>query len=269
MHCVRPGIDRSSPIPYYHQLKAILLQLMASPELPAGARLPSEPELCRRFGVSRTVVRQALADLEFEGRVERIKGRGTFVAQERTAHGLVQNLSGLFEDAASVGRQVHSDVRRFEVVPAEPRIATELGLPVGDPVLAIERLRYVDDVPWVWAVTHLPAGLLPDLTRQQLVTGSLYAVMAAHGTRPVRGRRAIEARSASARVADDLGMTPGQPVLVLESVGYDANDRAVETFRAVHRGDRSRFEVSLVYSGSPATRWHDSGLRRAGAPGGA
>jgi hypothetical protein len=60
-------IDRDSPVPYYHQLKELLRDEIASGRWPAGSAIPSEPELCRVLDVSRTVVRQALGDLGTKG----------------------------------------------------------------------------------------------------------------------------------------------------------------------------------------------------------
>src|SRR5690349_228 len=76
----RRRIDRGSPVPYYHQLKQILLEAITRQQLGPGDRVPGDNELIRAFDVSRTVVRQALTELEFEGYIERHKGRGTFVS---------------------------------------------------------------------------------------------------------------------------------------------------------------------------------------------
>ena len=90
-------IDRRSPLPYYAQLKQLLLRRLES-EIAAGERLPGEMALCEEYGVSRTVVRQALDELEAEGRVVRRKGQGTFAAARKTDERLFQSLTGLYED---------------------------------------------------------------------------------------------------------------------------------------------------------------------------
>ena len=70
-------------MPLYYQLQEVLKEQIESGRWPPGEALPSEPELARRFGVSRVVVRQALAILEDDRQIVRIKGRGTFVAQPK------------------------------------------------------------------------------------------------------------------------------------------------------------------------------------------
>ena len=88
------GIDRDSPIPYYYQLSEILREQINSGRLVAGDQLASEPALCEHYGVSRTVVRQALGDLESEGAIQRMKGRGTFVAAPKMVEHLADDSPG-------------------------------------------------------------------------------------------------------------------------------------------------------------------------------
>ena len=97
-------IDRSSHVPYYLQLKGALVEGIESGDWKSGDLIPSEAELGQTFGVSRTVVRQALNELSFEGLVVRQKGKGTFVAQPKIAsRGLVQSLEGFYGDMAERG----------------------------------------------------------------------------------------------------------------------------------------------------------------------
>jgi len=231
-------------MPFYFQLKQILSEQIA--QLQPGDRLPGDFELCSEYDVSRTVVRQALSQLEVEGLVERVKGRGTFVAAPRTGSSLIKGLTGLFEDVSANGGTLRSEVRRLELEPADDQVATALGLTPGEPVLVIERLRHVDDEPWVYAITHLPPDIAPGLRAEDLVDQSLYALLEdRYGVRLARGRRSVEAASAGVQLAKDLHIRRGAPLLVLRSTSYGENDRPVEHFTAFHRGDRSRFEVDL------------------------
>jgi GntR family transcriptional regulator len=240
------AIDRTSPLPFYYQLKQILLSELRDRDLQPGERLPGDHELCATYDVSRTVVRQALAELETEGVIERVKGRGTFVAQRRTAQNLVQSLTGLYEDVAARGSQLRSEVRRQEVAPADEEIAARLELQVGAPVIVIERLRFVDHEPWVLVTTYLPYDLAPGLLEDDLRDQSLYELLEyKYGVRLTHGRRGVEAAVASKDQAAALAIAPGDPLLVLRSTSYSGK-RPVEVFVAYHRGDRSRFEVTLT-----------------------
>ena len=248
-------IDKSAPLPFYYQLKQILLAEIQDRGLAPGQRLPGDHELCATYDVSRTVVRQALAELESEGVIERVKGRGTFVAKPKITERLVQSLTGLYEDVAARGGHLRSEVRRLEAVPADDQVAADLTIEPGTPVILIERLRFVGDKPWVHTVTHVPESVAPGLVGEDLTEQSLYALLEdKYGVRLARGRRSIESSVAGARLARNLGIAEGAPVLVLRSVSLDAEDRPVETFVAYHRGDSSRFEVELLRTSEPTSR---------------
>lgn len=240
------GIDRSLPVPFYYQLKQRLLRDIHEENRQPGDRLPGDHELCARFGVSRTVVRQALSELEAEGVIERIKGRGTFVAQPKTGEGLFRNLRGLHEDVTSRGGTLRSDVLRQEVVPADERIAEVLQLEAGDAVIVLERVRYIDEEPWVHTITHVPYRAAPGLVNDDLTQQSLYRLLeTSYGLELVRGHRSLEVALAPKALAKHLRVETGDAVLVLRSVTFGTDGKPVEMFVAYHRGDRSRFEVDL------------------------
>lgn len=242
-------IDRGSPLPFYHQLKDIIRARVSSGELRAGDRLEGEHVLCERYGVSRTVVRQALSDLHRENVLDKQKGRGTFVAHERTSQSLVRSLNGLYDDIRSLGRTLRSDVRSLVVAPAGTDVAARLEVPAGTPVVVVERLRFVDDEPWVFTVSHVPLSLAPDLTDQDLREDSLYRLLRErYGQEIVRSNRVVEAHGSDARLARDLQIGATDPVLKLTGINYGLQGTPVETFVAFHRADRCRFEVSLSRS---------------------
>ncbi|MFC5823636.1 GntR family transcriptional regulator [Nonomuraea insulae] len=249
-----PSIDRSSPVPFYYQLKLILLEEIGTRGMRPGDRLPGDHDLCATYEVSRTVVRQTLAELEYEGVIDRVKGRGTFIAEPKTSEGLVQSLTGLFEDVAARGSHLRSEVRKLAKVPADPQVAAQLQIEPGTEVIAIERLRFVDGEPWVLTLTHIPYDLSPGLLDDDLTDQSLYALLEEkYQVKLVRGHRSVEASIASAPLARSLGIKRGDPVLVLRSVSVGEASRPVEAFVAFHRGDRSRFEVELTREGSAAS----------------
>ena len=240
-----PGrIDRTSLIPFYHQLKSLVVEQIAREGLTPGDRLPSDHELCERYGVSRTVARQALGELEFEGVMAREKGRGTFVAQPKSAQGLVQSLAGLYDDVASHGMTLRSEVRRLETIPAKGRWQPTRGAS-GTPVLVLERLRFIADCRGCWS----PPTCRPICPRSRSRRPGQRIALRDHGSarRPAGDRRrSVEARVANASLARDLGLPKGGAVLFLASVGLNAAGRPVEVFHAFHRGDRTRFEVALL-----------------------
>jgi GntR family transcriptional regulator len=240
-------IDRTSPVQYYHQLKELLREEIGSGHWKVGTRIPSEPELCRLLDVSRTVVRQALGDLEHEGLLRRRKGLGTFVAEPKIRERLVQSLTGFHDDMVAQGRTPRTRVLDQRVMTAPAHVARELGVPVGHPVVMIERVRFVDTEPIALVTTYLPHALVPGLERIDFTDRSLYQTLSTRfGLELDRGRRLLESVAARDLDAELLDVEPGDPLLFLRSVTYLPDGRAIEYYEARHRGDRTVLEVELV-----------------------
>ena len=240
-------IDRSSVSPLHRQLATALVEGIEGGRWGAGERLPSESELCDAFGLSRTTVRRALSELERQGLLRREKGRGTFVAQPGASSEFLQSAEGFFDEVSRTGRRVHSRVLRLAAEPLAPWAALALGLPLGSGAVTLERLRLVDEEVVMYAVTHIPEDLAAGLSPDALADASLYATLAAmNGVVVAGGRRTVEAVAASDEVARRLELLPGQPVLYLEAVSWDADRRPVEAYRAWTRSDRSRLEVQVA-----------------------
>jgi GntR family transcriptional regulator len=241
-------VDRGSPIPLYYQVKQRISAQIAAGRLVPGRQLPGEHELCRLYDVSRTVIRQALAELAYEGLVEKRRGKGTFVAKAKVPEGLISGLSGLADDVARRGQTLESRVLTLREEPATASVAARLQLEPGEPVIELERQRLVDSRPWVLTVTYLPALVVPGLVDRDFGgSESLYRVLREEYRLPiVSSIRHVEAAVAGEREAPLLGIGSGDPVIVLRSLSYTTGMRPVEYFVAHHRGDRCAFEVVLV-----------------------
>ncbi len=253
---LQTSIDRKSPIPYYVQLKHALNQGIEGGYWKPGDRLPSEAELCQLFGVSRTVVRQALSEMAYEGLVVREKGRGTFVAEPKIrSRSLVHSLVGFYEDMAERGLPPVTKVLEQAIVPASQQIATSLELEPMTPVIKLVRLRFVQDEPIVLVSSYLPYDICPKLVNADLTHQSLYAFLRQEcGLSLARGRRRIEAVLANDHEADLLQIEKGAPLLRLDSVSYLEDGTPLEYFNGVFRTDRSQFEVEIDRSRGAAGR---------------
>jgi GntR family transcriptional regulator len=250
-------LDRSGPIPLYHQIKQWFSNRILSGELHHGEQLPDEVELCERLAVSRGVVRQAMTELDYEGLISRQRGRGTFVSVPKTAEGLISGLRGFADDAALRGQQVESKVLVLREVPAPDVVALSLNMASGDPVVELERARSLDGEPHVLVVTYLPALLVPGLVERNFDGHvSLYRILRDdYGLTVVSGVRRVEAASAGTREARLLGVARGAPLLVLRSVGCTTGARPLDYFIAHHRGDRTAFEAELTSPIGTASRF--------------
>jgi len=240
-------VDISSPIAYYIQLMQEIDAMLKRGVWQPGAQIPGEVQLCQMFGVSRTVVRRALGELEYEGIVERVKGKGTFVAKPKISEGFAQKLTGFYQDMIDQGLTPITNVLRREVVPASPKVAHKLAIIPGTPVFYLERLRFVEDEPVNLARNYIPYHLCPTLLGANLSTQSLYGFLESeYGLVITNARRTIEAVAATGSEADLFNIEAGDALILIRSVAYLEDGTPVEYLRGLHRGDRSRFEIDLV-----------------------
>lgn len=240
-------VDYDSPLPYYAQVKEILRQQIVSGVWESGDQLPGELELCRVFGVSRAVIRQALNEMVQEGLVVRRKGKGTFIAGPKIVEGLMQKLTGFYQDMVERGLTPSTRVLKQEVIPAPARVAEYLELEPGTQVIQIHRLRFVEGEPFILDTTYLPYSLCPDVLQVDLSSQSLYAFLEnRYGYILARGHRTLEAVAAREHEVSLLQIEEGAPLMLLDSVSYLEDGTPLEYFHALHRGDRSRFQVELI-----------------------
>ncbi|MBW7885529.1 MAG: GntR family transcriptional regulator [Caldilineaceae bacterium] len=240
-------IDHDSFVPYYIQVKDQIRSQIDARVLEPGELLPSEAELCNIFGVSRTVVRQALQELEYEGLIYRRRGKGSFVAEPKVYEHLVQKLTGFHQDMVEQGHEVVNRVLRLERVPASAEVARFLELAPESQVIVVERLRLVDGKAINFSVSFVPFARCPQLLEADLTRQSLYAFLEqASGQRIMRGRRTIEAILPQQSIADLLETEVESPVFKITNTCYLADGTPIEHSRGYHRGDRSLFEVELL-----------------------
>jgi GntR family transcriptional regulator len=244
---LRSTIDRSSPVPYYAQVMQSLTQAIEAGLWAPGDQIPSEHELCELFGVSRTVVRQALKEMDYQGLLVREKGRGTFVEEPKiSSRSLVHSLVGFYEDMERRGQPPVTEVLEQEMEPASQGVAESLEVNPLTPVIKLARLRFIQHEPIVLVTSYLPYELCPKLIHADMRHQSLYAFLKReYGLAITHGRRRIDAVLAGEREAKLLRVEPGAALLRLHSVSYTDDGRAVEYFHGFFRGDRSAFEVEI------------------------
>ncbi len=230
--------------PLYDQLVDVIKDRIEN-ELLAGDLLPSERELSERYGLSRTTVRLALAQLESMGLVVRRHGKGTFVAE---AHEEPTNLLGAYsftDQMREMGRTPRTETLKFEIVEAPKHVAEHLGVRLGERVYRIRRLRIADDIPMMLERTYLPVSQFVGLTRADLDERPLYEIIE-NDYRDVIKVADEEFRASLARreEAELLGIQEGAPVLKLVRTTYDEKNLIIEYTHSVARADQFIYKVS-------------------------
>ena len=242
------------PVPLHHQVYLDLVSALDSSEWRPGDRLPPERELAQRYGCSLITVRRALSELAREQRIERTRGRGTFVLHPRLDLNFGGNRS--FTDEMQT-RGLDPATRLIAARPesAGEAVGAALDLELGSPTLYVERLRLAGGEPVLLEQVHLPAERFPGLLASDLEHNSLYDLLVErYATRIVRAREALEPVLLRTREAQLLDQAPGRPALLIEGVAYAADGRPIEFARSYVRGDRTRYYVERVVV---RARWPD------------
>jgi GntR family transcriptional regulator len=172
-------LDRAGPLPLYFQLRQAVLREIREGGLAPGDRLPTEAEMERRYGVSRSTIRQALNDLAAEGLIHRIQGKGTFVGSPKIQH--VPVLTSFSELLRAQGYQPSHRLLDSSVLPGPPEVAEGLQVEEGTSCRFLRRLFLADDDPVGLAETWLPrAALGPNdelFENGEIEHGSLYELL--------------------------------------------------------------------------------------------
>lgn len=228
------------PVPLHHQVYLDLSGALDAGEWQAGDRLPTERDLADEYGCSLITVRRALTDLVRERRLERTRGRGTFVTGPAIEFPLLGVMS-FTEEMRRQGLDSTTRVIGCTIRTAGERAGRALGIDPGAPTLELARLRVAGRVPLLLEQVQLDAGRFPGLEDRDFQHDSLYeALRAGFGVRIVRAREWIEPVLLAGREARLLEQEPGRPGLLIEGIADDQAGRATEYGRSWVRGDGTR-----------------------------
>jgi GntR family transcriptional regulator len=232
-------------IPRYLEIERALRSEIA--HLRPGDPLPSDADLCDRFGVSRMTARQGVQRLADVGLVYRVPGQGTFVA-DQPVHRRAGILRSFSEDMRTRGLSPHSRLLDTEQRLPEPVEKNALQLADGERVIAIRRLRLADDVPMAVELSVLSQHAAAVLD-EDLEAGSLHEALTRVGRAPALARGHLEPQAASMSDAELLEIDAGRPLLVERRTVFDAQDRPIEMTETRYSPSRYVFDVELRSDG--------------------
>lgn len=235
-------LDRTSPVPLYHQISSVLQAAIVSGELPPHARIENEVAMADRLQVSRPTARRALQELVDKGMLVRKRGVGTEVAPEVIRRPV--ELTSLHDDLAAAGRAPRTEVLSYELRPADEETAAQLRIAIGDEIVHVRRLRYADDEPLALMTNDIRADLAP--SREDLERDGLYASLRDRGVRLRLAHQTIGAREAMPAEARILQEPARAAVLTMERVAIADTDTIVEIGTHIYRASRYTFQTSLV-----------------------
>ncbi|MFI6500700.1 GntR family transcriptional regulator [Nonomuraea typhae] len=212
-----------------------ILELMVR-ALPPGTLLPSERSLAERYGVARGTARQKIDELVMLGLIRRSSGAGTYVAEPKLQQGTT--MASFSEEMRARGLTPSARILSARTRKAGAALADRLGLPAGERVLELRRLRSADGTPIAIEHTYLSARRFPSLARVFRDDMSLYATLRERWD--VRVERAVHRVSAVALGEDEaalLDAVPGLPSFLVDRTAWDRSGGVVEWGRSTYRGD--------------------------------
>ncbi len=214
-----------------------------------GSPAPSERELVQHFGVARMTVRQALDALVSEGLLERVPGRGTFVARAKID--VQVRLSSYTEEMGRRGMKPDSRTLLARMESAGPGVARALEINEGDRVVHWQRLRLADGTPMCVEDAYLADSIVPNFLDQPLPE-SLYADLERRDLLPTWGEDSVDAAAARPEEANLLEISAGAPVLRIARRAFAASI-AIEVSRSIFRADRYTLWMPLSRPNTPVT----------------
>jgi len=237
-------------VPKHVQVREYVRALVEDAE--PGAPAPSERELVQHFGVARMTVRQALDALVSQGLLERVPGRGTFVAKTPGDDGA--GLTGFTEEMHRRGMRPSSQTLLARLEAAGPGVARALEIHEGDRVVHWQRLRHADGVPMCLEDAYLADSIVPGFLDGP-PPESLYAELRRRDLLPTWGEDSVDAGTCLPEEAELLGIEAGAPVLRVARRAL-AGRIAVEVSRTTYRADRFTLWIQLRRGSGRVTGEH-------------
>ena len=211
----------------FQQLQEDLGEIIAS--IPAGERLPSEPKLAKKLGVSRATLREAMRTFETQGLIRRRQGAGTFVVGHAPVlkSGL-EVLESIETMAARMGLSVSVKDLLLETVPANEKQAKKLGVSLETPLTRVSRVMSTKDRAAAYLVDYLPDSFIEVGEFPKKFKGSVLDFLLERGDLPTVAKIAVNASSAPSNVAKALEIQRGDVLLRLSSQLYLDSDQVID-----------------------------------------
>lgn len=242
----RESLFAASPLTLHSQVRESLRSSILNGSYAAHAKLPAESALSAMFGVSRITVRQALSDLQNDGAIVKVAGKGAFVAPRR-AHQQLTRLEGFGEAMGRLGHQVANTVLHHRDVIAPADVAQRLALAPGTLVTEITRLRRLDNAPVSYETTYVSTKLGARLRGEDLAARDIFTILETdYAIALGHADLQLEATLATDAIAAALNVAPGSAVLRIERLTHDAHGHPID-FEYLHfRGDTFQYRLQLA-----------------------
>jgi GntR family transcriptional regulator len=246
-----PQIDRHSPVPIYQQIKDWIQGNILAGTWPEHYQLQAEDDLAEALGINRGTLRNAIKSLINEGLLIRIHGKGTYVASKKVEQPLAESLMTFSEGLIRQNIAYTTTVRQQQIIPADQDLAALFKVNVGERLLCLQRVRYVENKPIIFFTNYIPIEYFPQIEQKDFANRRLFEVMEHdYGFKISWAQRYFEARIADAQVASALEIPEGSPVMFAKQITHSESDVAIEASDMWLRGDSFRLSATVLRGAS-------------------
>ena len=234
--------------PLYKQVKIALKNDILNQIYLPGDKIPTEPELRERFGVSRVTVRYAVEELEKEGFLKRTQGKGTFVTHRKIESDM-EKVSGFSDLVTSSGGTPSRLILNKKVQPAGDWIAEHLQISSKDPVLYLERILSNSDSPVMHDTSYYPLSRFPGLDQKVDHNISTYGLLRDEYHVDInRAHKRFNVEIADVSISNLLKCQPGDPLFSILKVAYNPEGVSVHLSKALVMANHVTYVIDVCES---------------------
>jgi GntR family transcriptional regulator len=240
-------VDPDSPVPLYYQIEEDLRRLIRTGKISAQNAMPPELELCRAYGVGRHTMRMALARLVADKLIARRAGRGTFIKPQPDRMKFYLDRS-FTRQMAELGHQAHSRVLALSLETITEDSPEVFHFKLGALCLRLVRLRLGDEEPIGLQASLILTELCPDLEGYDFTRQSLYDILARDYHLVITEiQHTVSAVTADEGQAQLLQISPGDPLLVVNTTTFLRNHQVIEYTTSYYRADKYEYSTTHTY----------------------
>jgi GntR family transcriptional regulator len=239
------GTPRIAALPLYSHIREALRARILDGSYEAHDQLPSESELTQSFKASRITVRQALSDLQKEGLIFKIHGKGAFVSKPKAFQELGR-LQGFAEAMQERGYETYNRLISLRHQRPDKAVAARLGLGGRASVTELRRVRFLNREPISLDVSYLPRDIGERLAKEDLATRDIFHILENdYGLALGNAELKIEATTADEPLARMLAIEEGAPVLRIERLTRTLDGRPLDFEYLHYRGDAFQYRLRV------------------------
>lgn len=239
----REKLKKTIPVALYYQIKMIVIEKIESGEWNIGDKIPTEKEICDRLNVSRITVRKAMQELQYEGYIKIIKGKGTFVNDQKINQKL-NDIKSLSEQLKTNNVDETTKLVCFDIREISQDISWKSRINNSSKIIYIERIRILKGVIYAVEKTYIPYDLCPILNAELIEKNGLCNSLKALGIKIDSLTESLEVIKVNQESAELLQINQNDSVIKLIKETY-MNDEPMEYSESLIRSDMFRFEIDV------------------------